>query len=73
MGRRSEMPLLVDSIEASPQARKRAEVILKTLARQCSVQQGCFELGVGRTRFQDLRQRMIGAPSWTPRCGGGRR
>ena len=55
------MPVLIDSIEASPQARDRAKVILLTLARQCSVRQGCFTLGVGRTRFQDLRERMIGA------------
>ena len=55
------MHRLVESIEASPQARERAQVILRTLARKCSVQAGCRSLGVGRTRFQDLRQRMLGA------------
>ena len=61
MGRKSEMPLLIDRIEASPLARERAKVMLQTLARQCSVQSGCTTLGMGRTRFQDLRRRMIGA------------
>lgn len=55
------MQTLVDAIEASPQARERTKVILLTLARQCSVQSACRDLGVGRTRFQDLRRRMIGA------------
>jgi hypothetical protein len=55
------MHRLVESIEASPQARERAQVILRTLARRCSVQAGCRSLGMGRTRFQDLRQRMLGA------------
>jgi len=61
MGRRSDMQTLVDTIEASPQARERAKVILSTLARKWSVQAGCRWLRVGRTRFQDLRQRMLGA------------
>jgi hypothetical protein len=52
---------LVESIEASPQARERAKVILLTLAQKSSVQAGCRWLGVGRTRFQDLRQRMLAA------------
>jgi hypothetical protein len=55
------MHTLVESIEASPQARERAKVILLTLARKWSVQAGCRWLRVGRTRFQDLRQRMLGA------------
>jgi hypothetical protein len=55
------MQTLVDTIEASPQARERAKVILSTLARKWSVQAGCRWLRVGRTRFQDLRQRMLGA------------
>jgi hypothetical protein len=55
------MHTLVESIEASPQARERAKVILLTLAQKWSVQAGCRWLRVGRTRFQDLRQRMLGA------------
>lgn len=55
------MHTLVDSTGASPQARERAKVILLTLAQKWSVQAGCRWLGVGRTRFQDLRQRMLAA------------
>lgn len=61
MGRKSEMQTLVDLVKASPQARERAKAILLTLARTWSVQAGCRHLGVGRTRFQDLRRRMLGA------------
>ena len=55
------MGSLVETVEASPQARERAQVILQTLTRQCSVQRGCETLGMGRTRFQDLRRRMMRA------------
>ena len=61
MGRKSEMALLVDQIEASDQAHERAKTILKTLGGDYSVQKGCRALGVGRTRFQDLRRRMLAA------------
>jgi len=61
MGRRTDMDRLVEAIEASPKARERAKVILLTLAQKWSVQAACRWLRVGRTRFQDLRQRMLGA------------
>ncbi len=54
------MATLVERTEASPEARERTKVILLTLARHWSVQAGCERLGVGRTRFQDLRRRMLG-------------
>jgi hypothetical protein len=55
------MQRLVEAIEASPQARERARVILGTLARKWSVEAGCRSLRVGRTRFQELRRRMLAA------------
>ena len=55
------MPTLLETIEASPQARERAKVILLTLGRRWSVAAGCRGLRVGRTRFQELRQRMLAA------------
>lgn len=55
------MQTRVDATGASPQARERAKVILATLAGTMSVQKGCRRLGVGRTRFQDLRRRLLGA------------
>jgi len=53
------MSRLVDTMPGSAQARERATVILRTLSREWSVQAGCVRLGVGRTRFQDLRQRLL--------------
>jgi hypothetical protein len=50
---------LVDRTEASGQARERANVILLTLTRDVSVREGCKRLGISRTRFQDLRTRLL--------------
>ena len=55
------MQALVDSVPASPAARERTKAIFETLAQTCSVQAGCTWLGVARTRFQDLRRRLIEA------------
>jgi hypothetical protein len=61
MGRRSEMKQLVAWTPASEQARERTKVMLLTLAGQWTVQDGCARLGISRTRFQDLRRRMLTA------------
>ncbi len=61
MGRRSEMDQLVAGLEASERARGRARVILLTLAGQWRVSDACERLKIGRTRFQDLRRRMLQA------------
>jgi len=53
------MQALVDGTRASRDARERTKVILLTRARESSVQTGYERLGMGRTRFQDLRRRMI--------------
>ena len=59
MGRHSEMETLVERTGVSPEARDRLKVILRTLFHEMSVREGCAQLGVGRTRFQDLRGRML--------------
>jgi len=62
MARRSDLHRLVDRNEqASPEARERAKVILLTLAGTMSVEQACRWLHIGRTRFQDVRRRMLAA------------
>ncbi len=61
MGRRSEMKQLVAWTPASEQARERTKVMLLTLAGHWTVQDGCARLGISRTRFQDLRRRMLTA------------
>jgi hypothetical protein len=59
MGRRSEMEALVDAVPASRDARERTKVLLMTLAGPWSVCQGYQRLGIRRTRYQDLRRRML--------------
>jgi hypothetical protein len=53
------MGTLVDGIRASPDARERTKVMLLTLSGPWSVRDGYERLGIRRTRFQDLRRRMI--------------
>ena len=59
MGRRSKVETLVDAVERSEVARERAKVILLTMGGGWSVREGFERLGVSRTRFQDLRRRML--------------
>jgi hypothetical protein len=58
------METLVNGVEASRVAHERTKVILLTLSREWSVRDGYERLGVGRTRFQDLRRRMIRGAVW---------
>ncbi len=53
------METLVERIEVSEAARERTKVILLTLGGQWSVQAGFERLGVSRTRFQELRRRLL--------------
>jgi len=55
------MATLVGVIEASETARERTKVMLLTLCGQWSVREGFERLGMKRTRFQDLRRRMLQA------------
>lgn len=58
------MEPLVDRTRASRAARDRLKVILHTLGGTRSVEEGCRRLNVKRTRFQDLRRRMIEFAAW---------
>lgn len=61
MAGRSDLGALIDKLPASAAARERTEMIFSTLGRQRSVDEACVCLGIGRTRFQDLRRRMLQA------------
>lgn len=61
MAGRSDLSALIDRLPASAAARERTEMILSTLGRQRSVDEACVCLGIGRTRFQDLRRRLLEA------------
>ncbi len=59
MGRKSQAAPLLAPIPASEQARERAKAVLLTLSGQWSVKQALARLSISRTRFQDLRRRML--------------
>lgn len=61
MSRRSELGCLLADLPASEEARQRLEVIVETLLGQIRVAQACEGLRIGRTRFQDLRKRVLEA------------
>ena len=63
---------LVDRLEASGEAKKRARAILDNLGGELSVQEACGELGVGEARFHQLRERFLaeGVKGLEPRPGG---
>src|SRR5437868_2668494 len=50
---------LVADSPGSPQAKQRTGVILANLAGQMTAKQACAALGVGPSRFFDLKQRMV--------------
>jgi hypothetical protein len=52
---------LLERTWANEPARERAKVMLLTISGQWSVREGYERLGMGRTRFQDLRRRMLAA------------
>ena len=59
MGRTSKLVELLHPIEASELARERLKVVLLTLSGQWRVTDALDRLGISRTRFQDLRRRML--------------
>lgn len=63
---------LLERAWANEPARERAKVMLLTISGQWSVRDGYERLGMGRTRFQDLRRRMLDAAvaSLEPGCVG---
>jgi hypothetical protein len=60
-GRKPVGPRAVAQAAGSAQAKERAEVILATLAGTCRMEEACRRLGVGKTRFHQLRQELLQA------------
>lgn len=71
-GRPTKGSLLVDRVDGSDAARERARVILKVLAEELTVAEACEELGIGESRFHQLRERFLseGIKGLEPRMGG---
>lgn len=59
MGRRSRLEPLLEPIRASEMARERLRIVLLTLSGDWSVTDALDRLLISRTRFQDLRRRML--------------
>lgn len=55
---------LLRKIEASEQARERVKVMLLTLSGDWTVADALHRLRISRTRFQDLRRRMLQQAVW---------
>jgi hypothetical protein len=50
---------IVDRLEGSPQAKHRLRIILRTFSGEITALQACQELGIGETRFHDLRNEVL--------------
>jgi len=55
MGRPPAGPKLVDRLDGSESARTRTRLILETIAGTKTIAEAAAELGIGETRFLDLR------------------
>lgn len=60
MGRPPLGPEIVDRIEGSEEARKRARILLEVVTGERSVESACDALGIQTTRFEDIRLEAFG-------------
>lgn len=60
-GRRPSGPGYVATLDGSPEAKSRLEVILRTLSGEMRVSEACAILGVGESRFNVLRRQALQA------------
>ncbi len=58
-GRKPTGPQIVERLEGSPSAKQRLEVILETISGQLTVPEACTQLGIGESRFHDLRNQTL--------------
>ena len=50
---------IVDHLEGSPQAKERLRIILRTLSGEMTIPQACQELGIGESRFHEMRGEVL--------------
>lgn len=55
MGRHAKGPEIVEGVPGSDEAKRRVRVVLETIGGRRSVESACSELGIGSTRFEELR------------------
>jgi hypothetical protein len=52
---------MAERLEGSPSAKQRLQVILETIAGQLTVPEACAQLGIGESRFHELRNQTLQA------------
>jgi len=61
IGRKPKGPALVDGLECSDTARERLRQILRATSGEATVVEVCAELGIGESRFHQLRDEVLQA------------
>jgi hypothetical protein len=63
---------LIDRMEGSEEAKRRAKAIVSAMAGELTVREACDQLGVGEARYFQLRDRFLmeGITGLEPRPGG---
>jgi Helix-turn-helix domain len=62
MERRGRKPLALrhlDKLQGSAHAKQRMAILLKTLEGACTIPEACRELGIGESRFHELREQWL--------------
>jgi hypothetical protein len=60
-GRKPSGPQIAKRLEGSPSARQRLKVILESITGQLTIPEACEQLGIGESRFHDLRNQTLQA------------
>jgi transposase-like protein len=60
-GRKPAGPQIAERLEGSPLAKQRLRVFLETIADQLTVPEACRQLGIGESRFHELRNQTLQA------------
>ncbi len=58
-GRKPAGPQIAERLEGSPVAKQRLEVILEAIAGRWTVPEACRQLGIGESRFHELRNQTL--------------
>ena len=59
MARPVKGPELVEKLTGTEEAKERLKTIIKTVSGQLTIAEACQELGVGRSRFFELRDERV--------------
>lgn len=58
-GRKPQAEAAVERLDGSPRAKQRLAMIIKTMRGELTVPQACQELGIGESRFHELRNQWL--------------